>query len=257
MQANDIQDCLTACEVLHLWKLILFFVQAANKIFYKRMLFYFLAQISLNLFFWIYFFVGYWMNALKNNYQWILAIFIPLVRELFYFVLAKLTRIASQADDLSVQLSSMHMAYSRHALFLSVQMASVATNLSCGIILALDIILDMALMTKIIWRFKRNKNNIDDEIIAGTQEMVIGNKLAVTIPLAYSICFLMARYGPNVSLLRDISEQDAEQTMTIMALFIFVQSCATVSVIILLWVFCKINIYKVEQFDCLVCLAIF
>ena len=195
---------------------------------------------------WVYLAVGGLLSAVPSDYQWILAlVLLPLIREILQFIYTGICYYSAQCEDISVTISSKHNIGVRHSIFLAVQMASVATDTTCFVILALDFVLNMILCFKIIRRYKTNENNVDETIMTDALELVLNEKLESVIPILYCLCFLMAHYGPNATILYNISDFDVAKTMTTMALLFSIDFCSCIISTILLWILCGINLFKV------------
>ena len=78
-----------------------------------------------------------------------------------------------------------------------------------------------------------------------THQLVVNEKLESVIPIGYCACYLMAYYGPNSAILSTILDSDVEKAMKIMALMFAIDLFSGIFSAILLWTFCKINIFKV------------
>ena len=78
-----------------------------------------------------------------------------------------------------------------------------------------------------------------------THQLVVNEKLESMIPIGYCVCFLMAYYGPNSAILSGIVDSNVEKTMKMMALMFMIDIFSGIFSSILLWRFCKINIFKV------------
>ena len=78
------------------------------------------------------------------------------------------------------------------------------------------------------------------------QELVQNEKIETTIPIGYCLCFLMAYYGPNSTVLglEDIDEADVVKMMKITALFFSIDLCSLIVSSILLWKFCRFNLFN-------------
>ena len=213
--------------------------------FKKKFRYYMLVQLLTLSYAWFHVALGLVFGAISHSYQWILALVLPLIREVQQIVLTKLCYKSTQCKDLSVTISVSHAVVARQALFLAIQMASVASTPTSFLILAFDFLLNMLLCFKIIRRYKKNNNHVDDTIMIDTHQLVLNEKLESMIPIGYCVCFLMAYYGPNSAILSGIVDSDVEKTMKMMALMFMIDIFSGIFSSILLWKFCGINIFKV------------
>ena len=69
--------------------------------------------------------------------------------------------------------------------------------------------------------------------------------MEAVIPVGYSLCYLMAYYGPNKAILGNVAESDVEKTMQMTGLLFLLDVSSLLVSSTLLWVFCKINLFKI------------
>ena len=237
--------------------------------FKKRFGFFFVSQTLRPITAWSYGFLGTaFLNAPKE-YQWMIGIFTPLVRELFVWTLLEVSYKASGISNLTrliqdnhgthskypkkLKISCIHYMGSRHALFLAVVMGSIATSVTTNIIIALDFIINVYLALKIIYLLKYSKK-VNSKIIAQEEllELVMNERVETIIPLTYILCFLLGYYGPNAEYLGNIQLtlwqfQAVTNVRTFLETLFLLVSIDLMSGIfngLILWKICKINIFK-------------
>ena len=216
-----------------------------ESIFRKQFGYFLVAQMLGNVNTWTYLAVALLFGVVSNDYQWILALILPIIREILQFLLSRVCYRSAQCNDSTVAISSWCTVATRQALFIAVQMSSVANNITSYLILAVDFTLNMILCFKIISRYKKNNNHVDGTIMMDAQELVLNEKIEIVIPIAYLLCFLMARYGPNPAILIGISGFDVVKTMKSMAVMFLIDLCSGILSAILLYTMCGISLYKV------------
>ena len=237
--------------------------------FKKRFGFYFVAQCLRPITAWLYGFLGTAFLKVPIEYQWIIGIFTPLVRELFVWTLLEVSYKASGISNHArliqgnhgshskypkkLKLSCIHYMGSRHALFLAVVMGSVATSATTNVIIALDFFINVYLGMKIIYLLKYSKKeNSRIEAQEELQELVMNERVETIIPLTYILCFLLGYYGPNAEWLGNIQLtlwqfQGVTNVRTFLETLFLLVSIDFMSGIInglILWKICKINIFK-------------
>ena len=204
-----------------------------------------LSQVIIVFCFWEYLGMGLALTNIPIDYQWVLAIVFALIREINQGILARVCcRISGRNRDL-VKISAWHWMAAVNAFFLTVAMSSVATAITSYMILAIDFFMNVLLCIQVIWKFKKNKSVLNDEIMLDLNELVLNEKLETVIPLGYCLCYLMAYYGPNKDILGNIKESDVEKTMKVTALLFFLDVSSLFVSSLLLWFICKINLFKV------------
>ena len=97
-----------------------------------------------------------------------------------------------------------------NAFYLTVAISSVATNATSFLILAIDFSLNIYISLQILWKFKKNNHQMDDEIKLLLNELVMNEKLEAVIPIGYGITYLMAYCGPNKHILGDIENSSVK-----------------------------------------------
>ena len=108
---------------------------------------------------WVYGVYGSTFVKAPSEYQWILGLVSPLVREIFAILLFKAAFKAAGANQQkkeSIKLLTQHYAYAKHAVFLAVMVGGVATPTTNYCIIAVDFLEVIFDCLKIIRKFKSN-----------------------------------------------------------------------------------------------------
>ena len=87
------------------------------------------------------------------------------------------------------------------------------------------------------------------------QDLMINEIVEFMVPLSYLICFSVAYYGPNANLIGNIKSSkwqfvavdDFEHTVGFVTLFFLVDLASVVVSSIILWIFCRINLWNVYK----------
>ena len=108
---------------------------------------------------WGYVFFSTVFVNMPLEYQWILALICPLVRELFAWILLSVTykAVGGSCEFHGPKLATLHYIESKHGLFLAVMVGSVASPLSTWIILGMDFVIDIYHGLKIVYMLKTSK----------------------------------------------------------------------------------------------------
>ena len=88
-----------------------------------------------------------------------------------------------------------------HALFLSVVAGSSGTSSTVYILFGMDVLINLLFTLRIIY-FKKCGNT--KAIVATIQILLLTETVEVTAPIIYSVCFILAYYGPNAEVLGNI-----------------------------------------------------
>ena len=121
-------------------------------------------------------------------------------------------------------------------------------------IIATDFLINICICLRIIhlWNKNGNRENIEKQTEL-LQLLVINEMVEFWSPICYLLCFLTAYYGPNADLIGNIrnsywqfsSITDVERTITYVCTFLFVDLGSLILSTILLWIFCRINLYRI------------
>ena len=189
-----------------------------------------------------------------KQYQWVLGLLLPLVREFNVWIQTKASHQAASAKDSSVSITCSHNVNTRHCFFISVMLGSYATDLTCWVILGVDFIVNICLCFNIIWIRKRKCHNDkrENDMIQSLVSLIINELVEIVVPLTYVICFVGAYYGPNAELIGNIRSSyfhyipisNIGLFIGNLSLFLFVDFMSVIISGLLLWIFCKINIIR-------------
>ena len=185
------------------------------------------------------------------KYQWAIAIFLPLVREINCWIITKLASKASHGDMTSVSISCTQNVGAGHALFLSYTAASTLTITTSIILFGIDYLINLYITIKIIWLRKKKKNEVNRQIEL-VQELVINEMVEFIIPLSYLLCFLTAYYGPNSSLIGNVCNglwqymavDGIDKTLETIGIFVIIDCLSGLSCFLILKIYANINILK-------------
>ena len=140
----------------------------------------------------------------NEDYQWTLAFVLVIAREVNTLVLSWVGhKITGKDDDLLVEILSAHYAAIKHILFLSVNLVN-ATPLTSTLILSADFGINIFFCAEVLWYIKNpsEKNEKRKEIAMCT--MIINETVEFIMPIIYSICLLMAYFGPNAEVIGNV-----------------------------------------------------
>ena len=186
------------------------------------------------------------------NYQWILALSLPFLRELDIWIQENWAHKAADSNDTSVTISVHHNINTQHCIFLAAILGSNATNLSSWIILGSDFIYNGYLALKLIWIKKTRSDNEDDnqKMFQLLLSLVINELVEVLVPVTFLICFLSAYYGPNAEKIGGVKSThfhyepvtDINGFVKNLMIFMTVDVISVVCGGTILWMTCKISL---------------
>ena len=88
-----------------------------------------------------------------------------------------------------------------HALFLSVVAGSSGTSFTIFVLFGIDVLINLLFTLRII--FFKKRGNIK-AMVETIQILLLTETVEVTAPIIYSVCFILAYYGPNAEVLGNI-----------------------------------------------------
>ena len=170
-----------------------------------------------------YVFYGFQIPALKMIFdkipivmQWIMAIILPLFRELNLWVQLKLLENATNFDltiPLVPKLTTTIGINISHAFVVTMFIANSSTPVTTYSIIAVDFILNLYISHKIIKLHRKivSSDGLDADRVTKKEEtlrLFSIETVEFITPLVYAITFLIAYYGPNATILGNIRNSD-------------------------------------------------
>ena len=189
--------------------------------------------------------------------QCILALILPVLREFNLRMLTKLMLRWADCNDLITKSIANIIINSTHSLFLVIYIGTLATEVTAYIILIEEFVFNLYSCYK-IWKLHRkiNQNAIPTVMLRAIEEevqmLVLTESLEILVPLAYTITFLFAYYGPNAEILGNVRnnywQYDEVHDVNKLLLSVFemfvIDTGSIVIGGILLWKSCSINVVK-------------
>ena len=186
-----------------------------------------------------------------GDYQWIIAIFLPLIRELNIWISNIWASKASNGDMTSVKVTSYYVVSTTHALFLAYTVGGNATFATSVVIVGSDFLINIFICLWVIYKKRKHAEDVENQI-EFLQQLVVGELVEFMVPIAYLVCLLSAYYGPNAHMIGNIGnsywhfqaiEDIGYAIKSIAVLFLFDFGSTVVSAL-LLWLFCRINLFS-------------
>ena len=196
------------------------------------------------------------LRKIPPNLQWILAVVFPITRELNIRLLNKLAKRAAACEDLEYKANvsiSVNIIYSS---FIAITIGSTATTLTSYFILTMEFLHNLYSCWKITKMNRKIEHNEIEELKGKNKEalvmLTITEVIEILVPMATSITFLLAFYGPNASILGNIQNSywdyemvdDIGQVLSGAYQMFFFDTASIVVGGLILWKFSKINILR-------------
>ena len=190
--------------------------------------------------------------VIPENTQWCLFVVLIVVRELHAKMLSSLGKKVAGFDDMSIEVIASHFAACRHTLFLAVALSTVATFTTSLVILATDFFINIGLCLIIMYLGRKTSETARRWRTGMAMNLVINESVEFVIPIAYCICFLMAYYGPNATILGNVKNgywqysavTNINTTIMWIGIMFFIDFGSTIISAFLLFRFCNLNIFK-------------
>ena len=193
------------------------------------------------------------MSTIPQKYQWIISIFLPLLREVHLWITLKCASKASFGDETSTRVVCTFTTSTTHSLFLAYTMGSIATFATSIIILIGDFMINIGLSGWIVYIWKKNDNSIEKPIEL-MQELVINEIVEMMVPVIYLSCISFAYFGPNSHLIGHVRNSywqynaidDFEYTVAMIVIFFVVDVGSGIIGAALVRYFCQIKLHRVH-----------
>ena len=195
-------------------------------------------------------------EKIPSSFQWILVIILPLQRELNIFVVYKLYKKFSHADDLVMKSFLNIHINAGHSLFLVIKIGSMATDVTTYLILGVEFLINLYSCYKIsklhktkvtvLHEIGKLKSKKEEEV----QMLVVCEMMEILVPLVYLSTFVIAYYGPNANILGNIRNgywqyiavKDVEKLIANVFKMFLIDLCSILIGGIFLWKFCRVNL---------------
>ena len=192
------------------------------------------------------------LQRFPNQYQPLMALLLPINRELILFIFPRFIADTANGDDTGAIIVLNYAVSAQHAIFLCHNLGSFTTQITSWVLMSVDFSLNVLLCLRIVWRKKRKRGQLNEQI-SDLQHLATYELAEFHAPLAFLIIFGIAYYGPNSTLFGNISNnywgfipiENIVETIQNMFIFFLVDFSSTVICAIMLWLFCRINLWKV------------
>ena len=205
-------------------------------------------------------FITIGFKKIRYEYQWIFAFVLPLQREMNIFLLNKTLHKLGHLEDTESKVATIVNMNVRHAMFISIQLGTSASQTTGYCILGVDFLINMWSVLKIVRLHRKispmNSSKISKEIEEKKKTEILTLTLIelieVLVPLAYTTVTILAYHGHNAEILGNIGSSmwqfqkiESIDHLLYIALEIFVVDFINaIFTGTLLWKFCSINFLR-------------
>ena len=187
----------------------------------------------------------------SDKYQPLVALMLPLTRELAKWLCCKLIRKVSSGDVVGATICVSYRISAAYAIILCNILGSVATDQTSWVLIGIDYSLNIHSCLRIVWVSKKNPSMTQKQIDY-LQNLALNELIEFTVPLAFLLVLSVTYTGPNGRLFGNILnsywtysaiENIYQYLMNTGILFLVDFSSAIICAIIL-WYSCKIKMWK-------------
>ena len=191
--------------------------------------------------------------SIPSIFQWIAALFLPLLREFNLWIILKISNKSCDGDYRATRLLFTQVVLTAHSLLMAYTIGSIATLESSIVIIGADILFNGYLCFKIIYLKRKDQTLQRRKLqIVLMQELIVAGIIEFIVPLSYLLCFLMAYFGPNATLIGNVQNsywqfratEDINHTIIYLCIFFFIDLLSLVLCAQILWRFCKLSLYR-------------
>ena len=111
---------------------------------------------------WGYFLLNMSFVWIQRDYQWIIGIFGPFMREFEIWQFEYLSNLAATDNPQTRNLCRRHYMETRHCMFIAVNLAAIATDATTYLILGIDFAINMFQALKIAYNMKYRNHSYED-----------------------------------------------------------------------------------------------
>ena len=190
--------------------------------------------------------------SVDERYHFPLVFVILLVRELHVRGLSYVGKKINGGQDLALEIDAVHLGAIRHILFLSVNLGSMTTENISYTILASDFIINLIDCFVIIWYHRKGDEASEKKKMRALITLISNEATEFILPISYACVLLLSYYGPNAEIMGNIKNsswqysaiEDISDTLFWLVVMFLVDSISTATSLLLLWMFCNVNILK-------------
>ena len=129
----------------------------------------------------------------------------------------------------------------------------LCTSTTVYILLAIDMSLSFITTLKIVYYKKKGRF---DDLTAAVQDLVLAEVTEITIPMLFTICFMLAYFGPNAEVLGNIKNSyfhysavvDIWASFRMLLIIMAIDASLLIVNFSTIYKFAKVNIFNVRDF---------
>ena len=187
----------------------------------------------------------------SDEYQPLLAIVLPVWREIYVWVFIKISHKATDGDQCGSIIYLKFQTNVLYAIQLCIVLGSIATDVTSWVLIGVDYSLNIWLCFKIVWENMKNPFLVEKQIEA-IQDLVGCELVEFFLPISFLVSLTLTFWGPNGRLFGNIGNsywgytaiKNINQAIKNMMILGLVDFSSTLVSAFILWYFCRINLWK-------------
>ena len=191
------------------------------------------------------------MKRCPTQYQPIFALGLPAMREIWTRMSLKILPTSLNEDFGSGAISVKYAITVAHTIKLCNTIGTVATEATSRLLMAIDFLFNIYLAVRLVWLRKKPSYNLQEQIDV-LQELVLCELVEFLVPPSFTLVLSATYFGPNGYLFGNIrlsiwhfsAIENINETIMNIAKFFVVDFTSTFACATILWLFCRINLWK-------------
>ena len=188
----------------------------------------------------------------QSEYQIIMSLLLPCVRELNLWIITKLTEKTANGDLPGANIVARFSLSAWYTIALCLILGSLATNTITWVLVGTDFAMNTILCMRIVWKRKQSPDNVGQHIDL-IHELAVYELVEFLAPGAFILSFAILVHGPNCDLVGNLCNdywqfeliQDFSQAYQNMGTFFVVDLLSTMVTVVTLKTCCQIDILHI------------
>ena len=198
-----------------------------------------------------YFIVEKFLITFQNKYQPLIAMILPVLKEINGRIYNNYLRKTSGGDVSASTITGKYLVATLHSILLAYIMGTSTTDVTDWLIMTASFVDNIYTCVKIVWLKLQNSLDINTQINL-LVKLCIDELVECLAPLAFMLTFLSAYYGQNSAILGNLGSNmwhyrrvdDIEALFGKILRLYFADFSSLIISAIILWTFCQINLLK-------------
>ena len=223
----------------------------SNGEFRKRMRNFYTIDLYIRALIIIYQAIVEYIGESSEDYQPIVALTLPIMREISIWIVSKLIARCSNGDNKGAEIFLKYYIAAFHTIVVCYVIGSYTTTTTTWTLIGFDFLINVMISIWIAWKKRSDPSNMDAQINL-LIDLAIYELVEFHAPLSYILVIFVAYHGPNATILGNVLNsywkytaiENIEKTLLNMIMFFFVDFSSTLVTGSILWVFSRINLWK-------------